>query len=97
MRRRTRTPASPAEGPGVVPWHAAGLLSLLLLLHLAGACSAQALGGHWEGTERRGDAILPIAVDFSAEGPLRGSFTSGDLGAMDVPLAHVRVDGRRVY
>ncbi|HEX8942628.1 MAG TPA: alpha/beta fold hydrolase, partial [Gemmatimonadaceae bacterium] len=52
--------------------------------------------GRWEGTLRRGASTLSVAVDLPADQPDHGFFTAPDLGAMDVPLTHVRV-GREMY
>lgn len=73
------------------------LLPLLVLLRPATEARAQGLTGHWEGSQRQESAVLPITLDFPEDRPGQGFFTAGDLGAMDVPLANVRADGRQVH
>jgi uncharacterized protein len=63
---------------------------------LPAAATAQHPAGRWEGTIHRGVSTLAVAVDLPAGQPDRGFFTAADLGAMDVPLSHVRV-GREMY
>ena len=65
------------------------ILSLLLAAGLV--VNVAAITGHWEGFMQRGTARLAVSVDFPAERPGTGSFTAPDLGAIDVPLAHLRV------
>jgi pimeloyl-ACP methyl ester carboxylesterase len=60
---------------------------------LAALLAIQSAAGRWEGTMQRGTSTLSIAVDLPADQPSRGFFTAGDLGAMEVPLTNVRVDG----
>jgi uncharacterized protein len=66
-------------------------LAASLLLVSATAHAQRDATGRWEGTMRRGASTLPIAVDLPSGAPQRGFFTAGDIGAMDVPLANVRV------
>ena len=49
--------------------------------------------GHWEGVMRRGLSTLTIAIDLDTGRPTRGFFTAGDLGAMDIPIANIGLDG----
>jgi pimeloyl-ACP methyl ester carboxylesterase len=60
------------------------------------ATAQNSAAGRWEGTLRRGASTLSVAVDLPADQPGHGFFTAPDLGAMDVPLTHVRV-GRETY
>jgi transcriptional regulator GlxA family with amidase domain/pimeloyl-ACP methyl ester carboxylesterase len=73
-------------------------LCIAALMPGPGAGAQQNGAGHWEGVMQRGRSTLSISVDFpaasagGAAGGAAGFFTSGDLGAMDVPLKNVRVD-----
>ena len=58
--------------------------------------AAQRSAGHWEGTMRRGRSTLPVTVDLTGADTVRGAFTAGDLGAMNVPLTNLRV-GRATH
>jgi hypothetical protein len=58
---------------------------------LATQAAGQGASGRWEGLMRRGKSTLPIALSITDADPPRGSFTAGDLGAMNVPLARLRL------
>ena len=69
------------------------LVCLLALLAVATAAAPAApdLTGQWNGTMRRGSSELAVSFVFVPGDPAHGSFTAGDLSAMDVPLAKVRL------
>jgi pimeloyl-ACP methyl ester carboxylesterase len=67
-------------------------LVLVLAASTAAARAAPDVTGHWLGTMQRGSSALTVSFDFSPGQPKRGAFTAGDLGAMDVPLAKLRVE-----
>jgi pimeloyl-ACP methyl ester carboxylesterase len=73
------------------------LLCIITLMPPARVAAQNGGAGHWEGTMQRGRSALSIAVDFppgpGGGGAGGGLFTAGGLGAMDVPLKNVRVDG----
>jgi pimeloyl-ACP methyl ester carboxylesterase len=48
----------------------------------------------WRGTMLRGANSLPVEVVLSGRPGVRSTFTAGDLGAVDVPLAQVRLSDR---
>jgi len=64
------------------------LTALLLSAALTG--SAPAAAGHWEGYMQRGSARLQVSIDLPADDPAHATFSSYDLGAIDIPLAKVQ-------
>ena len=47
--------------------------------------------GHWEGVVHRGASQLAIRLDLADGTPNRNVFSAPDLGAIDIPLSHVRL------
>lgn len=62
----------------------------------AAVASPPAVAGHWEGIVRRGASQLPIRLDLADGAPKRSFFSAPDLGAIDIPLSHVRL-GRALH
>ncbi|QGZ96521.1 alpha/beta hydrolase family protein [Terricaulis silvestris] len=56
------------------------------------------LEGYWRGQFQRGDATLPVELDFTrTDGALAGRFSSPDLRALGIPLQDVRQDGAAAH
>jgi pimeloyl-ACP methyl ester carboxylesterase len=69
---------------------------LALLLALTSPTALPTAGGHWEGVMRRGASTLAVRFDIAAASPNTGTFSAPDLGAIDIPLAHLRL-GRTIH
>lgn len=65
-------------------------LLVLLVASTAAAPAPPDLRGEWTGVMRRGASQLAVSFVFLPGNPPRGTFTAGDVSAMDVPLANVR-------
>lgn len=65
-----------------------GLFSLLFGMLCAASLGAEEkqLDGHWEGAITQPAGELKIAVDFTTEGALKGTFTLPASGALNWPL-----------
>lgn len=50
-----------------------------------------AAAGHWEGMVHRGASQLAIRLDLAGGTPNRNVFSAPDVGAIDIPLSHVRL------
>ena len=70
----------------------APLLAFLGLSSWMGLVAAPNPTGHWEGTMRRGASALSISVDLDTR-PSRGFWSASDLGALDVPMSNLTLDG----
>ena len=72
------------------------MMSTLSPVLLGAVLTVQSVAGRWEGIMIRGRSTLPIVVVVAvADGDsVSGTFTAGDIGAMNVPLAHVQLTGR---
>ena len=70
-------------------------LSVLLLASLLAPIFAwQSAAGRWEGVMIRGRSTLPIVIAITDGDSASGRFTAGDIGAMNVPLARLRLGAR---
>jgi pimeloyl-ACP methyl ester carboxylesterase len=63
---------------------------LALFLALAPPSATPSGGGHWEGVMRRGTSTLSVRFDIADTTPSTGTFSAPDLGAIDIPLSHLR-------
>jgi hypothetical protein len=52
--------------------------------------------GHWEGVVHRGSSQLAIRLDLADGASKQNLFSAPDLGAIDIPLSHVRL-GRALH
>jgi dienelactone hydrolase len=68
---------------------------MLTALLFAAQLAASSPAGHWEGTMQRGSSHLEIRIDVPANGT-RATFSAPDLGAIDIPLARLRI-GRAMH
>lgn len=64
-------------------------LIAILMCIAASNTAAQAVAGRWEGVMHRGVSSLPFIIGVADS--TRGTFTAGDIGAMDVPLTNLRL------
>jgi hypothetical protein len=73
-------------------------IAVLLFAHssLPAAAAHPPVTGHWEGVVHRGSSQLAIRLDLGDGAPNRNFFSAPDLGAIDIPLSHVRL-GRALH
>ncbi len=64
---------------------------LLLAAVTAQPTAAPAATGHWQGVMRRGAAELAVRIDLDTGAGARSVWSAPDLGAIDIPLSHVRL------
>jgi alpha-beta hydrolase superfamily lysophospholipase len=69
------------------------VVAIILFAHSSVAATAArpAVAGHWEGAVHRGASQLAIRLDLADGPPNRNFFSAPDLGAIDIPLSHVRL------
>lgn len=72
------------------------LLTALLFAMLTAHATTPATTGEWVGTMARGGDRLDVRFDLSSGSPARATFSAPDLGAIDIPLQHVRL-GPRIH
>jgi alpha-beta hydrolase superfamily lysophospholipase len=75
-----------------------GALTVLLFAQFGtpAVAARPVVAGHWEGVVRRGASQLAIRLDLADGARNRNFFSAPDLGAIDIPLSHVRA-GRTLH